>query len=174
MKKVDAPPLQVSPAGSLAYLTALLVVFADQISKAEVLYQLDLPLRLQIPVAPPFFNLSMVWNRGVSFGLLRAGQDIGRWLLVAFAAAVVGFLIFFVRKAERRLLGLAIGLIMGGAIGNNLIDRIRFGAVADFLDFSGLYFPWVFNVADSAITAGVIVLLVDSFLVEKTIASKKA
>ena len=63
---------------------------------------------------------------------------------------------------------------MGGAIGNNLIDRIRFGAVADFLDFSGLYFPWVFNVADSAITAGVIVLLVDSFLVEKTIASKKA
>ena len=86
MKKVDAPPPQVSPAGSLAYLTALIVVFADQISKAEVLYQLDLPLRLQIPVAPPFFNLSMVWNRGVSFGLLRAGQDFGRWLLVAFAA----------------------------------------------------------------------------------------
>jgi signal peptidase II len=68
-----------------------------------------------------------------------------------------------VRRADRPLFATALGLFIGGALGNNLIDRARIGEVVDFLDFSGLYFPWVFNVADSAITVGVMLLLLDSF-----------
>ncbi len=110
----------------------------------------------------PIFKLTMVWNYGVSFGLLRAGQDWVRWALVAFSVGVALFLAVWARKIDRPLLAGAIGLVMGGAVGN-VIDRIRFGAVADFLDFKALYFPWVFNVADSAITVGVVLLLLDSF-----------
>jgi signal peptidase II len=70
----------------------------------------------------------------------------------------------WVRRIDRVLSGAAIGLIMGGAIGNNIIDRVRWGQVFDFLDFSGLHFPWVFNVADSAISLGVALLVLDSLL----------
>jgi signal peptidase II len=110
----------------------------------------------------------MVWNPGVSFGLLAAKGDVGRWLLVGFAAAVVVALGFWARRSTRVLTALAVGLVMGGAIGNNVIDRVRFGAVADFLDFSGLGFKWVFNVADSAISVGVALLLLEMFLGAKT------
>lgn len=87
--------------------------------------------------------------------------DLARWLLAAFSAAVAVGLIVWARRIGRPLLSVAIGLIIGGAVGN-LIDRVRWGAVADFLNFSGLHFPWVFNVADSAITVGVALLLLDS------------
>jgi signal peptidase II len=100
----------------------------------------------------------------VSFGLLRADSPAGRWTLVALAAAVIAGLIWWVRKADRPLFAWAIGLVIGGALGNNLIDRARIGRVIDFLDFSGLYFPWVFNVADSAISVGVVLLLLDNLL----------
>ena len=79
----------------------------------------------------------------------------------------------WVRRTDRLVLAVAVGLIMGGAVGN-VIDRVRFGAVTDFLDFSRLWFPWVFNVADSAITIGVILLLWDSFFPAKTAAEKTA
>jgi signal peptidase II len=127
-----------------------------------VLDGLHLAERGQIPVLP-IFRLSMVMNRGVSYGLLRADNDLQRFLLVAAAAAVVAVLAFWVRQADRPLFATAIGLVIGGALGNNLIDRVRIGQVVDFLDFSGLGFPWVFNVADSAITVGVVLLLIDSF-----------
>jgi signal peptidase II len=146
----------------LAYGVAAAVVVLDQLSKWWILEVARLPERGQIPVLP-FFELTMVWNRGVSFGLLQAGEA-ARWLLVAFAFAVVIALLAWVRRVDRKLVAVGLGLIIGGAIGNNLIDRIRFGAVADFLDFSGLWFPWVFNVADSAITVGVILLLLDGVL----------
>ena len=81
---------------------------------------------------------------------------------MAFALVVVAALAVWARRVDRPLLAAALGLVIGGAIGNNLIDRVRFGAVADFLDFTGLHFPWVFNVADSAITVGVVLLLLDS------------
>jgi signal peptidase II len=113
-----------------------------------------------IPVFGPL-NLSMVWNQGVSFGLFRGEADWVRWVLVAFSLGVAVALGVWARRIERPLLGAAIGLIMGGAIGN-LIDRVRLGAVADFLDLQALYFPWVFNIADSAITVGVVLLLLDS------------
>jgi signal peptidase II len=148
----------------IAYGLAALVVVLDQASKAYVIGPLDLPEKLRIPVIPPFFVLSSVANQGVSFGLLRADTPTGRWLLVLFAAAVVIGLGVWVWRQTKLWTALAVGLIMGGAIGNNLIDRVRFGSVVDFLDFSGIGFRWVFNLADSAITVGVILLLLEGLL----------
>ncbi len=156
------PPRGITRLGLYAYALAAAVLVIDQLSKLWVLNVLDLPSKGQIPVLS-FFRLTMVMNQGVSFGLLRADGPVGRWLLVGAALAVVVALIIWVRKADRRLFATALGLIIGGALGNNLIDRARIGEVVDFLDFSGLYFPWVFNIADSAISIGVVLLLIDSF-----------
>jgi signal peptidase II len=157
----------------LAYGLAALVIVLDQLSKWWILELVRLPERLSVPVFPGF-SLTMVWNRGVSFGLFRADEDFGRWLLAAFSLAAAVALALWARRAERPLLAVSLGLVIGGALGN-LIDRVRFGAVVDFLDFSGLWFPWVFNVADSAITVGVILLLLDSVLApDKPRASKAA
>ena len=149
-----------------AYAFAAAVIVLDQITKAWMLYGLHIREVGQIRVLEPVFNLTFVLNRGVSFGLLTGGET-GRWLLTVFSIAVAGLLAFWATRADRRLLITAIGLIMGGALGN-VIDRVRFGGVVDFLDFSGLYFPWVFNVADSAISIGVVLLVVDSFLSERS------
>jgi len=153
---------------------AAIVFIADQITKFLVLG----PLRFSPPGCreagigcgfielSPIFDLRMVWNRGVSFGLLRADQDLARWGLVALSFVIAGVFLYWLRSAERRVTAVSLGLVVGGALGN-VIDRIRFGAVADFLDFSGFFFPWVFNVADAAITVGAILLAVDMlFLTE--------
>ena len=150
----------------IAYGLAVLTIVLDQLSKLWVLNVFDLPSKGSVHVGGPV-SLTMVWNEGVSFGLLRAEQDLTRWALVVFSLAVAAFLAVWARKIEKPLLAIAVGLVMGGAIGN-AIDRARFGAVADFLDFKALYFPWVFNVADSAITVGVILLLLDSLRSEGT------
>ena len=149
-----------------AYAFAAAVIVLDQITKAWMLYGLHIREVGQIRVLEPIFNLTFVLNRGVSFGLLTGGET-GRWLLTVFSVAVAGLLAFWATRADRRLLITAIGLIMGGALGN-VIDRIRFGGVVDFLDFSGLYFPGVFNVADSAISIGVVLLILDSFVSERS------
>ena len=148
-----------------AYGFAILIIVVDQLTKAWVMSSLDLREVGQVAVWPPIFNFTWVENRGVSFGLF--GDGSARWMLSAFSVVVAGILGWWALKADRRLLVSAIGLIMGGAIGN-VIDRIRFGFVVDFLDFSGTgFFPWVFNVADSAITIGVILLILDSVLSER-------
>ncbi len=152
-----------------------LVFVADQISKWLVLSVLHFS-----PVGclqggfgcgfielTPFFDLQMVWNRGVSFGLLRANEDLARWGLVALSFVISGVFYWWLRGAERKLTATALGLVIGGALGN-VVDRIRFGAVADFLDFNGLWFPWVFNVADAAITVGAILLAVDMVFFTET------
>ncbi len=146
--------------GWIAYAIAIGVIVADQAVKHWILNVFDLPLRGSVEVAGPFY-LTMVWNQGVSFGLLQAGHDLARWALAGFSLAVAFFLAGWARKTERPLLAVALGMVIGGALGN-LIDRVRFAAVADFLDFSRLYFPWVFNIADAGITVGVILLLADS------------
>jgi len=146
----------------IAYATALAVIVADQISKYWVLGVYDLPARGTVEILP-VFSLSMVWNRGVSFGLLAGQADVARWMLVVFSALVAAALVWWARKADRLITAVALGLIIGGAVGN-AIDRARFGAVVDFLDFSGLGFPWVFNVADSGITVGVILLLLEGLI----------
>jgi signal peptidase II len=170
-----AAPAAAAPVvlqGPKAFTLALAVIVADQISKFWILGSV-FPAACQPFVATPAYytpcsipvfgplNLSMVWNQGVSFGLFRGEADWVRWVLVAFSLCVAVALGVWARRIDRPLLGAAIGLIMGGAIGN-LIDRVRLGAVADFLDLQALYFPWVFNIADSAITIGVVLLLLDS------------
>lgn len=162
--KLRSWPSRLAPnrLGALSWLLALGVVALDQLSKYWVLFVYGLPARGSVEILP-VFNLTMVWNRGISFGLLRSpdGQELIRWLLAAFSAAVAAVLIVWARKVERPLAAVALGLVIGGAVGN-LIDRVRWGAVADFLDFSPLGFVWVFNLADSAITVGVALLLLDS------------
>ena len=156
-----------------AYGFALIIIVLDQLTKAWVMGGLDLREMGHIPVLSPLFNLTWVENRGVSFGLF--GDGSARWMLSAFSIAVAGILGWWAVKADRRMLISAIGLIMGGALGN-VIDRIRFGYVVDFLDFSGphfflgsmkINFPWIFNVADSAICIGVILLILDSVRAEQ-------
>lgn len=148
-----------------AFAFALIVVVLDQLTKAWVLSGLDLREMGRINLLPPILNFTWVENRGVSFGLF--GDGSARWMLSLFSIIVSGILGWWALRADRRLLITAIGLVMGGALGN-VIDRIRFGFVVDFIDFSGTgVFPWVFNVADSAITIGVILLILDSLLSER-------
>lgn len=111
----------------------------------------------------PFFNLVMTWNRGVSFGLFSEYGDLMRWLLFGFAVTVSIAMAVWMTRATNLLLTVALGLITGGALGN-AIDRVAHGAVADFFDFhvAGWHF-WAFNVADSAISVGVVLLLWDAF-----------
>jgi signal peptidase II len=155
--------MKISRLGWIAYGLAALVVALDQASKAYLIGPFHLRERGAVPVLP-FFDLHWVANRGVSFGMLNAGDSVGRWLLVAFSAVVVIGLVIWAARVSRLWTAISVGMIIGGAVGNNLIDRVRLGAVTDFLDFSGLGFPWVFNVADSAITLGVALLLLDSLL----------
>lgn len=168
----------ITPLAWGAYALALVVIVADQAAKTLVLHAFvrhcpDLRGHLslaglimcQIPVWPGAFNLTLVWNGGMSFGLFRGGADFSRWALAVFAVGVSVALAWWVRRSDKRLFALASGCLMGGALGN-VIDRFRFGAVVDFLDFNGLMgglFPWIFNVADSAITLGAIALLVEAF-----------
>jgi signal peptidase II len=116
-------------------------------------------------VLPGPLDFTMLWNRGMSYGLFQS-EGIGRWILAAIMLAIaIGFLVWLTR-AEGRWLKLALALVIGGAFGN-LIDRVRFGAVVDFIDANGLYFPWVFNVADAAISVGAVLLFVDQFLLSR-------
>ena len=115
----------------LGILAALVVLIADQASKWWVLNVLHLPDVRQI-VLLPVLNLTMVWNRGVTFGLLNGLGSWGHVVLAAVALAVVVALGFWLRRAESRLMAVAIGSIAGGAVGN-VIDRVRFGGVVDFI-----------------------------------------
>jgi signal peptidase II len=109
-----------------------------------------------------FFNLVTVWNRGISFGMFQSGET-GRWLLVILSTFVSLGLGLWLWRQTRVLPSLALGAVIGGALGN-IIDRIWRGAVADFFDFHLMGYHWpAFNIADSAITIGVVVLLYDSF-----------
>jgi signal peptidase II len=162
-----------TPLGLYAFALAAGVAALDQLSKWWVLEVLHLTERGHIPVLP-VVGLTSVMNRGVSYGLLWADNDLQRYLLLGAAAVVVAALVWWVRKADRPLFATALGLVIGGALGNNLIDRVRLGQVVDFLDFSALGFPWVVNLADSAITVGVILLLIDSVFGPRPAAEKNA
>jgi len=145
----------VTRLGLMCLGLGLLIVVFDQATKAWMLYGLRLengPVKIL-----PFFSFTLVHNTGMSFGLL-GGSAFGRWFLTLFQLTAGIGLGFLTLKQVQRLPAIALCLIAGGAIGN-VIDRIRFGFVVDFLDFSGTnIFPWVFNVADSAICIGVALL----------------
>ncbi len=144
-------------------LAAATVFVLDQITKWVILDVVELPVLRSIEVTS-FFNLTMVWNYGVSFGMLaHPGTEVPYFLIVATLVIVVA-LVVWLRKVTDRYVALGLGFIIGGALGN-IIDRIRFGAVADFLDVHAYGYHWpAFNVADSAIFIGVIILLWDGLL----------
>ena len=147
-------------------LMAAASLAADQASKNWLLYGLDFKAQgplARIPVTG-FFDVVMVWNRGVSYGLFQAGSSFGTWFLTGFSIVATLALSWWLSTAERMFLALGLGLVIGGAIGN-VIDRAIYGAVADFFHFYAFGHDWyVFNVADVAITVGVMALLWDSFV----------
>ena len=152
---------KVTRAGWTAYGLAMAVIVLDQLTKYWILAVLRLPEYASHEVLWPL-QFTRIWNQGVSFGLLQAGQDLVRWGLVVFSVAVAALLVGWARSQARLLPALGLGLVIGGALGN-AIDRARFGAVVDFIDVQRLgFFPWIFNIADSGITVGVILLLLDS------------
>jgi signal peptidase II len=141
-------------------IVALIVAALDQLSKWVVLLWVMNPPRV-IDVTG-FFNLVLVWNRGVSFGLFQHKSIWGPILLGALTVGIIIFLFFWLRSAQTRLTAVAVGLVMGGALGN-LVDRIAHQAVVDFLDFHAMGYHWpAFNVADSAITIGVGLIIFES------------
>jgi signal peptidase II len=145
----------------LGLAAGALVLAADQGSKAWILNGLDLPSLGSVAILP-FLNFTMVWNRGVTFGLLGGLGSAAAWVLGGVAVMVMVALFVWLRRAETRLVAIALGAIAGGAAGN-VIDRVRFGAVVDFLHAHAFGFSWyVFNVADAAIVCGVAVLVLDS------------
>ena len=169
---LTTPPNSAAGAGArrvLPWVAAigLLVVALDQISKWQVVGGLT-ALPAPFVEVTGFFNLVLVCNTGISFGLLPGDSPVKAWLLSAFALAVVVGLMIWVRRKESRLLLVGTGLVVGGAIGN-VIDRLRVGCVIDFLDFhvAGWHWP-AFNVADSAITVGVVLLLVHGLFFESS------
>jgi len=134
----------------------------DQATKWLVVHWMGLATRQEIDVWPPFVNFRMAWNEGVNFGLF-AGFDM-RWALVALALGISAFVIAWVRRDDGgRLSHVAAGLLVGGALGN-VVDRVLYGAVADFLNLSccGIDNPYAFNVADIAVFAGAIGLVLVS------------
>jgi signal peptidase II len=141
------------------------ILAADQLSKYWILEVARLPEVGQIPVfaAGPFsLDLTMVWNRGVTFGLFAGDGAWHHIALALVAAAITVFLIRWMVRAENRLTAIALGAVAGGAIGN-VIDRLRFGGVVDFIDTAAWGWHWyVFNVADAAIVCGVIALVADA------------
>jgi signal peptidase II len=149
----------------LAWAVAALAVIADQATKTWIVHVVMAPPRL-ITVTP-FFNVVMVWNKGASFGFLNIGETWVPWLLSAIAVVVTVALVVWLRRTDRAWLAVGLGLIIGGALGN-LIDRLVYGAVADFIQLYAGRFYWpAFNVADSAITVGVGLVLLDGFTAGK-------
>ena len=138
---------------------------ADQISKNLLIYGLGfIAMRPEERIEIlPFFDLVMVWNRGVSYGLFPAEGVAGTVFLTSFSLAAAAAFSWWMLKAEHALLTAGLGLIIGGALGN-AIDRAIYGAVADFFHFFVGGFDWyVFNIADAGITIGVVLLLLDAF-----------
>jgi signal peptidase II len=153
------------------FLAAGAIVIADQLVKWIVLAKFSLGERLEVT---GFFNLVLVLNKGAAFSFLADAQGWQTPLLTAFAlaaAAIVSILIW--RNQQKSLMCAGLALILGGALGN-VIDRLRFGGVVDFLDFHALgrHFP-AFNVADSAITVGAVLLILEAFLHDEKPASAR-
>jgi len=143
---------------SLGLAAAGAIALADQATKWWMAGLL-LPSQGRPVELLPFFRLVEVWNRGMSFGLFNDAQ--ASWVFVVLAGVISAGLVWWLARAETGLTALSIGLVLGGALGN-VVDRLRYGAVFDFLDFHALGWHWpAFNLADSAISVGVALLLLE-------------
>ena len=147
-----------------AYALAAAIFLADQLTKWLVLGPLALREVGQVKLLP-IFDLTYVENRGISLGMAQAQNDTHRWLLVAGTAAIALLVAVWIAREPRRGDRAALALVLGGALGN-IVDRVRFGYVVDVLDLHfGAFRPfYVFNIADAAISIGVVILLVRAFL----------
>lgn len=150
--------------GRFSGLGAMIAIFgfgADRLHKWWMLSVYDMPARGRVEITS-WFDVVMAWNKGVSYGLFQAETAIGRIGLILFALAVVIGLGLWLAKVESKVTAVAIGLVIGGALGN-VLDRFLYGAVADFFSFHGFGFYWyVFNVADIWISMGVGLILLES------------
>ena len=138
---------------------AFLVLVLDQATKWLMLSIMSPPRIIEVT---GFFNLVLAWNTGVSFSAFAGRGDAGRWVLIGIAIVISGFVLAWMGRTQRRLLIAGFAVIVGGALGN-VIDRVIHGAVVDFLDFhlAGWHWP-AFNLADTAITLGVVAIIADS------------
>ena len=148
-------------------IAALAVLALDQASKLWLLFVFDIAHRGAVKVTP-FFDLVLAWNVGISFGWFQSDSQVAQIILMLIKAVAVVVLAIWMTRSRTLIATVALGLIIGGAIGN-AIDRFAYGAVVDFalfhLQIGGNTFNWyVFNLADVAIVAGVAALLYDSFL----------
>jgi signal peptidase II len=147
----------------LGFCIALLALVADQGSKFALLYGAGFKTMapdVSVPVLP-FFNLVMVWNPGISYGLFPASGGMGTALLLVLTLALVGFLGWWLWNSTSAAVAVGCGLIIGGGLGNAL-DRLLYGKVADFLHFYGFGYDWyVFNIADAAVTLGAVAFIYD-------------
>jgi signal peptidase II len=145
-------------------IAAALALAADQGSKLFMLYGAGFAHMApgqSVPVLP-FFNLVMVWNPGISYGLFPASGHLGTFLLIGLSVVAVIVLGWLLWRTTSHPLAIGYGLIIGGALGNNLVDRVVYGKVADFFHFYGFGYDWyVFNIADLAITLGAVAILYD-------------
>ncbi len=146
-------------------ILAGIIVIADQITKAIATAELTMYKAVAVM---PMFNFTLIHNEGAAFSFLHDAGGWQRWLFTVISFVVSVVLIFWIRnlKAEQKFEAIAFSFILGGAIGN-LIDRVRFGYVVDFIEIywvgDGVQYSWpAFNIADSAITVGVIILIVDT------------
>jgi len=152
-------------------ITALLALAADQLNKYWMIEIYEIGSRGRVAVTS-YLDLVMLWNPGISFGQFPQYGDLGRYFLIGFSVIAVIAMSIWLAYAHSRLIAASIGLIVGGALGN-LIDRIVHGAVADFFSFHYAGYYWyVFNIADVAITLGVLGLLIDMIAPGHTKVSK--
>jgi signal peptidase II len=160
--------------GKEGFALAAIIFVVDQFTKWLVAGPIGLTELGQNIHVLPFFDLTRVHNTGISLGLLSAESETGRWLLVAMTAAIAGVVGWWLTREEQRGDRLALGVVLGGALGN-IVDRIRFGYVFDFADLHiGDFRPFlVFNVADACISIGVVILLLRAFLIRDAAPKEK-
>lgn len=161
----------MNPVLRIGLIVATLCVVIDQAFKIQMVeYMAGHPYGIDVT---SFFRLVMVWNSGVSFGMF-AGGETTRWILIALSLTISVVLIVMMAKSDKKLLGYAIGLILGGALGN-VIDRLHYGRVADFFDVDLILMRWpAFNIADVAIVCGVMLMLLETLFFDKNSSKKDA
>jgi signal peptidase II len=155
------------PLTRLGLAVGLLTATADQASKLWLLYVFDIRARIPVRITP-FLDLVLVWNKGISYGLFQQESALGQWALLGFKSAAIVLLWLWLARTGSKLTAVALGLITGGAVGN-AIDPFLHEGVADFVLFhittQNIHFNWyVFNLADTAIVAGVAGLLYESLI----------